>query len=59
VRSSTEELKYAISGFTNGKDNHPRPFLRHKTTDQIRDFITRFCMCDIYGRAPERRELVK
>jgi hypothetical protein len=43
VHRSTKELKDAISAFINSHNKDLKPFIRHKTEDQILDSIARFC----------------
>ncbi len=43
VHRSTKELKHAISSFINNHNQDPKPFVWHKTADQILDSIARFC----------------
>ena len=43
VHRSTKELKNAISSFINIHNKDPKPFVWHKTADQILGSIARFC----------------
>ncbi len=43
VHRSTKELKLAISTFINQHNQDPKPFIWHKTADQILDSVARFC----------------
>src|SRR5271170_6986674 len=43
VHRSTKELKDAITTFINNHNKDPKPFVWHKTADQILDSIARFC----------------
>jgi len=40
---STRELKEAITAFINNHNKDPKPFIWHKTADQILDSVARFC----------------
>lgn len=44
VHRSTKELEAAIRSFIQHHNNHPKPFVWHKTADQILDSVARFCM---------------
>jgi transposase len=44
VHRSTKELKEAITAFINNHNKDPKPFIWHKTADQILDSVARFCM---------------
>src|SRR5271156_2557589 len=44
VHRSTKELKNAITAFINSHNHDPKPFVWHKTADQILDSIARFCV---------------
>ncbi len=43
VHRSTKELKAAINDFIEHHNRDPKPFIWHKTADQILDSVTRFC----------------
>jgi transposase len=43
VHRSTKELKAAINGFIEQHNSDPKPFIWHKTADQILDSVARFC----------------
>jgi transposase len=43
VHRSTKELKAAIDGFIQHHNRDPKPFVWHKTADQILDSVARFC----------------
>ena len=43
VHRSTKELKAAIDDFIQHHNRDPKPFIWHKTADQILDSVTRFC----------------
>jgi transposase len=43
VHRSTKELRDAITAFINNHNKDPKPFIWHKTADQILDSIARFC----------------
>lgn len=43
VHRSTKELEAAIANFIQHHNRHPKPFLWHKTADQILDSVARFC----------------
>jgi len=43
VHRSTKELKAAINSFIEHHNNDPKPFIWHKTADQILDSVARFC----------------
>ncbi len=43
VHRSTKELKDAITTFIHNHNQDPKPFVWHKTADQILDSIARFC----------------
>ena len=43
VHRSTKELKAAINDFIEHHNRDPRPFIWHKTADQILDSVARFC----------------
>lgn len=44
VHCSTAELKKAITAFIHNHNKDPKPFVWHKTADQILNSISRFCM---------------
>jgi len=44
VHRSTKELKNAITAFINNHNHDPKPFVWHKTADQILNSIARFCV---------------
>jgi transposase len=43
VHRSTKELKAAIEDFIEHHNRDPKPFIWHKTADQILDSVARFC----------------
>ena len=43
VHRSTKELKSAIDDFIQHHNRDPKPFVWHKTADQILDSVARFC----------------
>ena len=43
VHRSTKELKTAIDDFIQHHNREPKPFIWHKTADQILDSVARFC----------------
>ena len=43
VHRSTKELEAAIHGFIQHHNRDPKPFVWHKTADQILDSVARFC----------------
>jgi IS30 family transposase len=43
VHRSTKELEQAIRTFIRLHNNDPKPFVWHKTADQILDSVARFC----------------
>jgi len=43
VHRSTKELKAAINDFIEHHNRDPKPFIWHKTADQILDSVARFC----------------
>src|ERR1700682_258034 len=43
VHRSTKELETAIRGFIQHHNKDPKPFIWHKTADQILDSVARFC----------------
>src|SRR5208337_1573907 len=43
VHRSTQELKAAIDDFIEHHNRDPKPFIWHKTADQILDSVARFC----------------
>src|ERR1700679_106242 len=43
VHRSTKELEQAIRGFIQHHNKDPKPFVWHKTADQILDSVARFC----------------
>jgi transposase len=43
VHRSTKELKAAINDFIQHHNRDPKPFIWHKTADQILDSVARFC----------------
>ena len=43
VHRSTNELKAAIDSFIEDHNRDPKPFIWHKTADQILDSVARFC----------------
>lgn len=43
VHRSTKELEAAIHGFIQNHNTDPKPFIWHKTADQILDSVARFC----------------
>jgi transposase len=43
VHRSTKELETAIHGFIDHHNSDPKPFIWHKTADQILDSVARFC----------------
>ena len=43
VHRSTKELKAAINRFIEHHNTDPKPFIWHKTADQILDSVARFC----------------
>jgi transposase len=43
VHRSTKELKAAIDTFIEDHNRDPKPFIWHKTADQILDSVARFC----------------
>ncbi len=44
VHRSTKELKTAINDFIEHHNRDPKPFIWHKTADQILDSVARFCI---------------
>lgn len=44
VHRSTKELKAAIDDFIEHHNRDPKPFIWHKTADQILDSVARFCI---------------
>ena len=44
VHRSTKELESAIRNFIQHHNKNPKPFVWHKTADQILDSLARFCM---------------
>ncbi len=44
VHRSTKELKAAIDCFIEQHNHDPKPFIWHKTADQILDSVARFCI---------------
>src|SRR6266478_6341017 len=44
VHRSTKELKAAINHFIEHHNREPKPFIWHKTADQILDSVARFCI---------------
>jgi transposase len=44
VHRSTKELQAAIAAFINNHNKNPKPFVWHKTADQILDSVARFCI---------------
>ncbi len=44
VHRSTKELEQAIDAFIQHHNNDPKPFVWHKTADQILDSVARFCV---------------
>ena len=44
VHRSTKELEAAIAAFIKNHNKNPKPFVWHKTADQILDSIARFCV---------------
>lgn len=44
VHRSTRQLRDAISDFINSHNKDPKPFVWHKTADQILDSVARFCV---------------
>ena len=44
VHRSTKELETAIRTFIQKHNHDPKPFLWHKTADQILDSVARFCV---------------
>jgi len=44
VHRSTKELKAAIDSFIQHHNEDPKPFVWHKTADQILDSVARFCV---------------
>jgi len=43
IHRSTKELKAAIDDFIQHHNRDPKPFIWHKTADQILDSVARFC----------------
>lgn len=43
VHRSTKELKAAINDYIDRHNRDPKPFIWHKTADQIPDSVARFC----------------
>jgi transposase len=43
VHRSTKELEQAIHAYINHHNKEPKPFIWHKTADQILDSVARFC----------------
>jgi transposase len=43
VHRWTKELKAAIDSFIEHHNSDPKPFIWHKTADQILDSVARFC----------------
>ena len=43
VHRSTTELKAAIDDFLQHHNRDPKPFIWHKTVDQILDSVAKFC----------------
>ena len=43
VHRSTRELQAAIAAFIKNHNKNPKPFVWHKTADQILDSVARFC----------------
>jgi hypothetical protein len=43
VHRSANELENAIRSFIRNHNKDPKPFLWHKTADQILDSVARFC----------------
>ena len=43
VHRSTKELETAIRSFIQSHNRNPKPFIWHKTADQILDSVARFC----------------
>ena len=43
VHRSTKELKAAINDYIDHHNHDPKPFIWHKTADQILDSVARFC----------------
>ena len=43
VHRSTKELEQAIRSFIQHHNRNPKPFVWHKTADQILDSVARFC----------------
>ncbi len=43
IHRSTKELKAAINSFIEHHNTDPKPFVSHKTADQILDSVARFC----------------
>jgi transposase len=43
IHRSTKELKNAITAFIHNHNHDPKPFIWHKTADQILDSLARFC----------------
>ena len=43
VHRSTKELKAAIDDFIENHNRNPKPFIWHKTADQILDSVAKFC----------------
>jgi transposase len=44
VHRSTRELETAIATFIQNHNKNPKPFVWHKTADQILDSVARFCL---------------
>lgn len=44
VHRSTKELEAAIRSFIQVHNQNPKPFVWHKTADQILDSVARFCI---------------
>jgi len=43
VHRSTKELEKAIHAYIKLHNKEPKPFIWHKTADQILDSVARFC----------------
>jgi transposase len=43
VHRSTKELETAIRSYIQNHNKNPKPFVWHKTADQILDSVARFC----------------
>jgi transposase len=50
VHRSTKELQAAIAAFIKNHNNNPKPFVWHKTADQILDSVARFCTRTLESR---------